>query len=290
LWVSTSLTHSMNFEKLGSFSSVAEAIAYEFGYFLEYCSKLVAIDGDESLQVQQLPRTKAEVKKITKKNYFEKYAIDKDGTKFTIQKETYSFSAMLPEEAFHAIQMCKEAVNYFQLPFDATFAKFTIPPGRGSLFAGVNDITIIDSCYNANLASMSVMLEMYKKFPTKEKWAVIGDMLEQGTLEKEEHEKLAELLYRQNLQRIIFLGPRVKKYTFPKLQSMGYASLMDVFLSPRDVLDFILSHNNGGETILFKGARFMEGIIENLLKDKKNVAKLARREKIWEIRRKQWGL
>jgi hypothetical protein len=45
----------------------------------------------------------------------------------------------------------------------------------------------------------------------------------------------------------------------------------------------------GGETILFKGARFMEGVIENLLVDKKDAAKLVRREKIWEIRRKQWG-
>jgi len=55
-------------------------------------------------------------------------------------------------------------------------------------------------------------------------------------------------------------------------------------------LDYLKGNIEGGEIILFKGARFLEGVIENLLEDKGNVKYLARREKIWEIRRKKWGL
>lgn len=290
LWISTSRTHAMNFEKLVNqkkFTTVEEAIAYEFGYFLQYCSNLVVIDGDEPLQIGQLERTKAEVKKITKEKHLKNYSVDKEGTKFVIDNEQYSFTAMLPEVSFHAIQMCKEAVAYLHLSFDTTFSHFTIPPGRGSLFQGIKDTTIIDSCYNANLSSMQVILDMYKKFPAKQKWAVIGDMLEQGKGEKEEHEKLAKLLNTYEFEKLVLLGPRVSQHTYPLISDKERVT---TFENPKLVLDFLLENIKGGEVLLFKGARFMEGIIEHLLKDKHDAAKLSRREKAWEIRRKQWGL
>jgi UDP-N-acetylmuramyl pentapeptide synthase len=119
---------------------------------------------------------------------------------------------------------------------------------------------------------------------------VLGDMLEQGSSEKEEHEKLADLVMVHPYERIILLGPRVKEYTLPKLQNKAKNNIpINAFENPKDVLDFILSKIGGGEVILFKGARFMEGIIEHLLVDKSDIKKLSRREKIWEIRRKQWG-
>jgi len=293
LLVSISKTHSMNFDALveqKKFSRVEDAIAYEFGYYLEYCQKLALINGTDPLEVKQKERTKAEVMIITK-NDFKKYELRKDGTTFAIGDTRYTFPFLFPEEIFYTISMCKRLANYLDLPFDPTFSHFSPPPGRGSVFQGIKDITLIDSCYNANLASMTAIIAMYEKFPDKEKWAVIGDMLEQGKGEKEEHEKLGELLAKQHFTRIIFLGPRVKQYTYPKVHSlMGEKIPLDAFLSPREVLDFITEKSKGGEVILFKGARFMEGVIEHLLKDKKDVVKLVRREKIWEIRRKQWGL
>lgn len=285
LWLSISRTHGMNFEGL-PFKTVEEAIAYEFGYFLEYCSKFAIIDGDSPLEQAQIGRTNAEIKQINKTGNFEKYSVDKEGTRFVINNNQYKFSALLPEEVFYAIAMCKETVDYLDFPFDPSFSKFVLPPARGSIFEGVKDLTIVDSSYNASLSSMSAILNMYQQFPGKKKWAVIGDMLEQGAGEREEHEKLAELLKKYKFEQLILLGPRVTKYTYPLLRSENIVC----FENPRDVLDFIIEHISGGETILFKGARFMEGIIEHLLKNKSDVAKLSRREKIWEIRRKKWGL
>ena len=138
---------------------------------------------------------------------------------------------------------------------------------------------------------MTAILQMYKKFPALHKWAVIGDMLEQGNEEREEHEKLAALVHSLQLERIILLGPRVKKYTYPLLQKLeDKKTPIAVYENPKEVLDFLLEHIRGEETILFKGARFMEGVIEHLLEDKSDAQKLARREKVWNIRRKQWGL
>jgi hypothetical protein len=59
---------------------------------------------------------------------------------------------------------------------------------------------------------------------------------------------------------------------------------------PKDGLDYILKAISGGEVMLFKGARFLEGIIEHLLENKEDVNKLVRREIAWQKRRREWGL
>ncbi|MGI8420639.1 MAG: glutamate ligase domain-containing protein [Candidatus Levyibacteriota bacterium] len=294
LWVSSSRTHSMNFDSLvsaGKFKTVEEAIAYEYGWFAVYCNSLLVIDGDCALMTKQISRSKAKVLSLKKAQLFKSYSINKHGTQYNFKNKQYAFNYLLPEEVFLSIAMCEETMDYLKLPMDRTFKKFQLPPGRGSLFEGVNGLTIIDSCYNANLSSMSVILNMFQTFPASKKWAVIGDMLELGEEEKEEHKKLAGMLVTLDAEHIIFLGPRVMKYTLPEFKKQSQKNIaVDAFENPKEVLDFILQHVQGGETILFKGARFMEGIIEHLLKNKSDVALLARREKIWEIRRKQWGL
>jgi UDP-N-acetylmuramyl pentapeptide synthase len=149
---------------------------------------------------------------------------------------------------------------------------------------------------------MRAILNMYDKFPREKKWVVLGDMLEQGTGEQVEHEKLAEVIGAYDFERIILMGSRVSSYTYDRLKNLLDSRLrgndngesgdvvIEKFLGPRETLDYLLANLRGGETVLFKGARFMEGIIENLLLDKKDALRLVRREEIWEKRRKEWGL
>jgi UDP-N-acetylmuramoyl-tripeptide--D-alanyl-D-alanine ligase len=291
----------MNFDSMiqedrgvNSFQTVDEAVAYEFGYFLEYCQKLAIINGDLPLEAEQASRAKSKVIVVRKSDVMRKYEITKEHTVFTLPQGEVRFAALLPEEVAYALAMCWETVRYLDLPFDTSFSKFQLPPGRSSLFTGVKHITIVDSCYNANLASMAAILAMFAKYPASHKWVVIGDMLEQGRDEAEEHEKLADLLMEMKLERVILMGPRVKAYTYEKLvQSSEFKAkrfVLEAFLYPKEVLDYLEAQLAGGEAVLFKGARFLEGVIEHLLADKRDVSKLSRREKIWEIRRKQWGL
>ncbi len=291
LWVSTSRTHGMNFEQLvlsKQFSTVEESIAYEFGFFLEYCSKYAVINGDSSLQQKQLDRTKAKVIAVTKKQ-LEKYEVKKDGTAFVVDGKSYSFPYLLPEEVFASIVMCREAVTYLQLPFGTSFTKFVLPPGRCSLFAGIKDTTLIDSTYNANLGSIKAMLAMFAKIAEGKKWVVIGDMLELGEEEKEEHEKLGEVLSTMNLDKIILVGPRTGKYSFPKLKDKGNVVSFQV---AKEVIAFINEKFTGGEIILFKGSQslLLEGLIEQLLKNKEDASQLPRRGTFWVRKRKQVGL
>lgn len=292
LWISSGRTHSVNFDKLvseGKFAAVEEAIAYEFGNYLEYAKRLALVNEDSPLITKQLSRCRAKVIKISKKN-LKSYKVFKDSTEFQTSKNKYLIKQLLPEESFYAIEMTKALLDYLGKKTDLNFSNFKLPPARSSVFKGIKNITIIDSCYNAYYDSMKAILNLFNKYPAKIKWVVLGDMIEQGKVEKEEHEKLADEIVKLRLERIVLLGPRLSKYTYPRLKiAIGDISIAR-FENPKEILDHLIANIKGGETILFKGARFLEGVIENLLADKSDVKNLSRREKIWDIRRKKWGL
>lgn len=294
LWLNTARTHGMNFDSLVSqkkFSTVEEAIAYEYGYFPEYCQNLAVINGDSDLQKEQLRRTKATVYQVTKDKSLQDYAVTEKGTAFRIDGESYTFPALLPEELFYSIAFCRKTMEYLGLTFDKSFKEFVLPPGRNNLFAGIKGITILDSSYNANLSSMTAVINMFDSYPAKVKWAVLGDMLEQGKGEQAEHEKLAGLIASKSFKRIILMGPRVSDYTYPALNGLISKDVkIEKFLNPNEVLSYLRENIQGSEAIVFKGARFLEGVVENLLSDKEDAKYLCRREKVWELRRKRFGL
>lgn len=292
LWISISKTHSMNFEKLvmnKKFSNVEEAIAYEFGYFVEYAKDLVILNGDSELMKNQVNRAKAKLISIKKENNLEKYDVGKDGTHFQIGGKAYRFKFLLPEEVFYSIEMVRKACDILSISFDHTFSKFRMPPGRGSIFEGIKDITIVDSSYNANL-SVESMLFMFGRLSAIKKWVVISDMLE---LSEEdiviEHKKVANVLNKLEFDRIILIGPLSAKYILSNLINNKIAAS---FQDTKDALSFLTNSLAGGETVLFKGAQsfFLEGLIVNFLKNKEDIAKLPRRGKAWDEKRKRIGL
>lgn len=283
IWLSVSKTHSMNFPQ-----PVEKSIAFEFGYFLKHAKNLAIINGDSNLIKKQIPRIKTQVLQITKKDTLQKYTLNKDYTEFKINGKIYKFKVLLPEESFYQIMTTLKVLDYLNLSLDPTFSNFQLPPGRSSVFKGIKNTTLVDSSYNANLSSMTVILKMFNQIPGNKKWAVLGDMLEQGSEEETEHEKLAEIISKCSLENIILVGPRLAKYTYPKLKSENKKIIS--FINPKEALNYLKANLDGRETILFKGARFLEGVIEHLLLNKSDMEKLCRREKVWQERRKKWGL
>ena len=192
----------------------------------------------------------------------------------------------------YQVAFVDEVLKLIEVEPDYSFSRLEFPPGRSRVFKSALDFTIIDSTYNANLDSMSAMLHMFERYPGDNKILVLGDMLEQGGNEEAEHKKLADLVLGLNFKpkQIILLGPRVKRYTFPILRDEMPTTPVSIFVNPHDVLDYIRSEAKGGEVILFKGARFLEGVIENLLADPQEAQYLARRGNLWRKRRAEWGL
>lgn len=288
LFISLSLTHSANFDGLVKnrmFSRVEDAIAQEFGFFPEYTKELVIANGDNTLIQEQLKRTKAPIELVVKKDLND-YKIKNNSTEFVIDNKKYSINFIVPKNVAYSIQMINLLLKNLNLPIDPNFKNAVLPLGRSSLLKGIKNTTIIDSTYNATPDGVKMILEMFDEYSAKNKWLILGDMIELGEEEQSEHEKLANLINAAKLDRIILIGPRVSNFTLPKLNKQNVKS----FTMPKDGLNYILKEINGGEVMLFKGARFLEGIIERLLKNEKDINKLVRREIVWQNIRKEWGL
>lgn len=294
LWVSVYRTHSMNFDRLvreGTFKIHEEAIAYEFGHFAAQTQKLVLANGDQPVLMQQLERVKADTEiKSLSLAAVQDFQIEDDRTVFNLKDSTVSLPGLHPKELGVSLQMVKELTEYLGKELDPNYVHLMMPPGRSSIFKGKKGITIVDSTYNTGLGAMKAILALFEKIPAKNKWLVLGDILEQGSLEDQEHEGLAKAIAAMDVERVVLLGPRTKKHTAPLLAKLKPTLSFDTFERPDEVLAYLEQNLQGGEVVLFKGGRFLEGVIEQLLADPTHANQLVRREAAWVKRRRQWGL
>ena len=293
LWVSSDRTHSESFDQLVTekkFATVEDAIAYEYGWFIQYTQNL-AIIKDQANMTAQLKRTQARSKTISLEQ-LEAYKLSKTNTEFKTKKgSNYNLPAIMPKAAFTQVGMTHMLCKFLQSDFDAEFKNYQQPPGRSSVFISKKGSTLFDSSYNSNLASATAAIETFADYPGQQKWAVIGDMIDLGEGEKSEHIKLAQIIADQNFKRIILMGPRVKRYTKPALRKLIKDDVVLVaFENPKPVLDYINQEATGKEVIFFKGARWLEGVIKNLLKDPADAAKLCRREEHYQKIREAWDV
>lgn len=290
IWVSIGLSHAVQFEKEvenGKYKDVSEAITAEFANLPENTQKRVYIDADSDLMVQATKGINAKVIPI-KKNEIKKYVVYPDSTDFTYGDTTFHFSHPEPRDIAFNLFVVQDLMKYLKLKFNPDFSDIKVAPGRCSFFKGKKGINIIDSSYNAHMISMTSVLDMVKRMHAEHKWLVIGDIVDQGSLEEEEHKKLARLIAEVKPDKVILVGRRTKKYTAPELKKMGVSAVAT--LDPKKALAYIEKTITGRETIVFKGSQYLEWIIEKLLANKEDAKKLCRREKAAIMRRKSWGL
>ena len=290
VWLSSSRTHSMLFESsvgANGFSNVDEAIAHGFGRFLAHTSKLAIINADIPLIVENARQTKVAVYGITERELLDSYAVSASGTEFTIAGISYRSPHLFPKETFYAIVSSVKIAEHFGIRPTADLSRLVVPPGRSSLFRGFKNTTIVDSSYNSNVDSVVAIVRMTEAL-SGEKWLVLGDIIEQGRFEQEEHERLGRILAGCDFKRTVLVGPRLRKYVKSILEESG--KRVESFIGPKEALDYLVSELSGHEILVFKGARFLEGIIEHLLENSADAEKLCRRENVWVARRKKFGL
>ena len=289
LWVSVGRTHAVYFDgqvKSGQFATVEEAIVHEFSYLPKNTSKLVAYDADSDLISQAVSSVKQAKTIGVSKTALTSYKIWPDKTEFVVNNTTYTFANPMPEEIVTQLALLGVLADYLSEPVVTDLSGYIQPPGRSNYFAGKNGVKLIDSSYNAHLISMESIINLYQKMQADQKWIVIGDIVEQGEAEAEEHAKLGELLKTANFDRYVLVGRRTQKYTYPKLNPTKSVT----FLKPIDAVKYLQQELTGGETVLFKGSQYLEGVIEHLLENPEDTAKLPRQEPAAKKRRAKWGL
>ena len=290
IWVSIGLSHVVQFEKVvkeGKFKDLSEAITSEFANLPAYTTKRVYIDADSKLMKKATENIKAKVIPI-KKTLLKKYVVFADSTDFTYGDTTFHFNHPEPKDIAFNLFVLQDLMKYLKLPFNPDFSDVLVAPGRSSYFKGKKGIDIVDSSYNAHMISMASTLDMAKRMHAERKWLIIGDIVDQGSLEETEHKKLAEMIADVKPDRVILVGRRTKKYTAPRLKELGVSAVATT--DPKKALFYLENHITGKETLIFKGSQYLEWIIEKLLADPEDARKLCRREKAAVARRKSWGL
>ena len=290
LWISLGRSHAVQFEqevKDGKFENLDVAIADEFSKLPKYTKKHVYIDADSKLMNEATKNLEAKVTKF-KKSDIPKYVVYPTRTDFTTGATTFHFNSPQPRDLSIQLLMLKSLMNYLKIPLNSNFEEMPLPPGRSSFFEGKNGLKIIDSSYNAHIISVQSILEMVRSLHASHKWLIIGDIVDQGSIESEEHKKLAELIAEVRPEEIILVGRRTKKYTAPRLKELGFSP--KTTLDPKKALKYIEEHTTGNETLILKGSQYLEWIIEKLLNNPEDAEKLPRREPAAVKRRKNRGL
>ena len=161
---------------------------------------------------------------------------------------------LLAKEAGVSTDKIREALN------NAVLTDMRMQPivaDNGSLF--------INDAYNAAPTSMRAALSFIKETSLrKEKWVVLGDMLELGEKEQKYHESIAKQLLEMELEGILLYGPRMK-WLYDELKKQQTESRLIWSEDDYDpIVNELRRSTDGKSVILLKGSRGMalERILE----------------------------
>lgn len=157
---------------------------------------------------------------------------------------------------------------------------YRLPPSRSTILAGINNSTIIDSSYNASPQTMKDMLELLAKVPGKRKLALLGDMRELGTESDTAHSRVIEQAM-SVCKQVYLVGSEMR-------QNMTSGAVW--CKNAAQAAEVIKAKLKSGDIILIKGSQntiFLETVVEKLLANPKDSAKLCRRGEFWEKQRQK---
>ena len=117
-----------------------------------------------------------------------------------------------------------------------------------------NGVDVIEDCYNANPDSMKAALAMFREYPCKRRFALLGDMLELGEMSREAHEELGRLAAESGLYCLITYGEQAKR-TAVVAAAKGVETLHAD--SYREAADALLDRVQPGDAILVKASHGM---------------------------------
>ncbi|OJT27116.1 UDP-N-acetylmuramoyl-tripeptide--D-alanyl-D-alanine ligase [Archangium sp. Cb G35] len=125
---------------------------------------------------------------------------------------------------------------------------------RLNVVDGLHGVTVVDDCYNANPASMAAALDTLRSLvqPGGRKVAVLGDMLELGPGELEEHAQLGTLAAGK-AELVAFFGPRSRK----GYEAAGLGNDAAHFTEVEPLLAWLQPQLKAGDVVLVKASRGM---------------------------------
>jgi len=146
--------------------------------------------------------------------------------------------------------------KYFGIPTSAIKEAIEeyIPSNNRSQIVKKENCTIVLDAYNANPSSMKAAMENFSEMEGDAKWLILGDMLELGEYEIEEHKSILKLAAEKKIKNILLVGERFRKAVkelkipFPYLRTFNNSEELINHISKKEI-DF------SSTLILIKGSR-----------------------------------
>ena len=132
---------------------------------------------------------------------------------------------------------------------------------RLDLKEGINNCSIINDSYNSDFYSLSIALDFLgQQQQHPRRTVILSDILQSGKKDLELYTEVSQLLKSKGINKLIGIGPALKKFEAVFDLEKSFFESTEAFLSE---FDYTTLHN---ETILLKGARIFEfeGILERL--------------------------
>lgn len=220
----------------------------------------------------------------------EETEIGKYKMSFVYKQKTYTIRLrrMLPSHFSIAFLLSLAVSHVLGIPIEESIRelekKFKLPPGRVSIFKGVKNSIIIDSSYNnATIEPIADLLDLLTKVAGKRRRVgILGDMREQGSLSKIQHEELARKII-ENLDIAVLIGANMENFVIPMLDKakfpyFSYPTFSEAKIKIKDLI-------KNEDLVLVKSSQntlFLERVVEILLKDREDSRFLARRGEYWD--------
>lgn len=142
------------------------------------------------------------------------------------------------------------ALGYAPQEADLRLEKLTSVSMRLALINGIENCSVIDDSYSADISSLAIALDfLNQQNQHPKKTLILSDIYESGKTNEVLYAEIAALLAQKNLHRLIGIGPHISAFAdLFKLEASFYKSTQD-FISQLPAMHF------ANETILVKGAR-----------------------------------
>lgn len=143
------------------------------------------------------------------------------------------------------------------------------PPGRMRYVAGIKRSVLIDDTYNSAPRSALAALYVLREIPVPEsarKWAVLGDMLELGSVSESGHMQVGRAAA-ENADFMIFVGERMGDAARAAKAAGASEERVFQFARPEEAGLFVQERMKMGDVILVKGSQGMrmEKVVKELM-------------------------
>lgn len=253
-------------EALGSRAGIAKA-KFEIIQGLQENGKLF-YDGDEPL-LQELVAKESQLETVSfgfgtsNKMYADAIEADEFGSRFTTHG-LIEGNFMIQVLGSHQVKNTLAAIGIAQVSglskeqIEASLKNVSLTNMRMQLVNGRDNILFINDAYNAAPTSVKAALQFVATTTLrKNKWVVLGDMLELGELELTYHRELVDAIDFTEVQQICLYGPRMEELYKEIQMKQPQASVLWTAEDYEPIIQLIENQANADTLILLKGSRGM---------------------------------